>query len=162
MRLGGLSRSWLKLIGGGQEVPGLLAEPNWYRKVSGSVVACKPKLSTTSSAFVIWKPEMQFVVFFVVPSQANCNSCRPRRRLLRHIILRPVKSCGLRQGHPQRVSGDCARSLRFFSHFSEDRKPLDWQCLQPYSWRVSSRLDSGLSACCCLGCSSRLAAAVVS
>ena len=41
------------------------------RKLSGSVVACKPELPTTSGAFVVWKPEMQFVVFFVVPSQAN-------------------------------------------------------------------------------------------
>ncbi len=50
---------------------GLLPEPNWYRKLSGSVVARKPNLPTTSSASVVWKPEMQFVVFFVVSSQAN-------------------------------------------------------------------------------------------
>jgi len=49
----------------------LLPEPNWYRKLSGSVVTRKPNLSTTSSASVVWKPEMQFVVFFVVSSQAN-------------------------------------------------------------------------------------------
>jgi hypothetical protein len=52
-------------------VQGLLPEPNWYRKLSGSVVACKPKLPTTSSTFVFRKSEVQFVVFFVVPAQAN-------------------------------------------------------------------------------------------
>jgi hypothetical protein len=71
MLSGGLSKSCLKLLGDGQQVPGLLTKPNWYRKLSGSVVACKPKLPTPGCAFVVWKPEMQFVVFFVVLSQAD-------------------------------------------------------------------------------------------
>src|ERR1035438_3177825 len=41
------------------------------RKLFGSVVACKPKFPFSGRAFVVGKPEVQFVVFFVVPAQAN-------------------------------------------------------------------------------------------
>jgi hypothetical protein len=43
-----------------------------------------------------------------------CNSCRPRRRLLRHIMLRSLKSYGLRQGHPQWIRGDIHCGFAFF------------------------------------------------
>jgi hypothetical protein len=63
---------WTDLHAGIAAVPpGLLPKPNWYRELSGSVVACKPKLPAPSSAFIVRKPEMQFVVFFAVPSQAD-------------------------------------------------------------------------------------------
>jgi len=69
MRSGGPSRSCLR--SGWPIDIHLLGEPDWYRKLSGSVVACKPKLPTTNRAFVVWKSKVQFVVFFVVPAQAN-------------------------------------------------------------------------------------------
>jgi hypothetical protein len=49
----------------------LLWKSDRDRKLFGSVVACKPKFPFSGRAFVVGKPEMQFVVFFVVPSQAN-------------------------------------------------------------------------------------------
>lgn len=64
------------------------------------------------------------------------NSCRSRRRLLRHIMLRLVRSYGLRQGHPQWIGcnircGVCvflANSQRIEGHWTgRAQGSADWE-----------------------------------